>query len=297
MVTPAARREAVSHLRDGYAASERRACRALSVDRSTIRYRARRVLPPELVNRLQALAAAKPRYGYRRLAILLRREGHRVNVKRVHRLYRELGLAVRRAKRKRLAAVARQPLPKPTRPNERWSMDFMLDSYGEGRSVRVLNVVDDWSRECLASDADRTYSGRRVAELLDRISGVRGLPDRIVTDNGPEFTSLAMERWAASRGVELHFIRPGRPVENAFVESFNGKLREECLNVTWFESLDHVRERLEAWKKEYNGERPHSSLGDLTPAEFAALWSPPAPDEPQTRGDQHHLLTLPDVTQ
>jgi putative transposase len=161
-------------------------------------------------------------------------------------------------------------------------MDFMLDSYGDGRPLRVFNVVDDWSRECLASDADRTYSGRRVAALLDRIAVNRGLPDRIVSDNGTEFTSMALERWAAHRGVDLHFIRPGRPVENAFVESFNGKLREECLNLTWFESVEHAQVQLETWRREYNGERPHSSLGDLTPREFAALWSPTAPAAPQT---------------
>jgi len=282
MVTPAARREAVSFLRASYSVSERRACRSIGNDRSSCRYRKRRREPSDLIERIQVLAASKPRYGYRRLALLLRREGHRVNVKRVHRLYRQLGLSVQRRKRKRAAAQARRPSTFPIRANERWSMDFVADSMSDGRAIRLLTIVDDFTRESVAIEVGASLTGQHVAAVLERLRFSRGLPDRIVVDNGTEFTSKAVDHWAWSRGVDLHFIRPGRPVENCYIESFNGRLRDECLNQSWFETLDDARRIVEAWRKEYNGERPQSSLGGLTPAEFAALRSPTAPYGRQT---------------
>lgn len=282
MVTPAARREAVRFLRESFCVSERRACRSLGSDRSSCRYRPCRRQVPELIERIKALAEAKPRYGYRRLAVLLRREGHRVNVKRVHRLYRELGLSVLRRKRKRAAAQARRQSAVPSRANERWSMDFVSDSRSDGRAFRVLTIVDDFTRESVAMEVGSSLTGEHVTAVLERLRFARGLPDRIVVDNGTEFTSKALDRWAWSRGVELHFIRPGKPVDNCYIESFNGRLRDECLNENWFESLEDAKTIIESWRREYNGERPHSSLGDLTPAEFAALRSPAAPYDRQT---------------
>ena len=214
---------------------------------------------------LRVLAARRPRFGYRRLTILLRREGWRANHKRVYRIYRQEGLAVRCKRRKKLAAGARVVLPPPVRPNERWSMDFMGDTLASGRTFRTLNIVDDASRECLAIEVDTSLSGYRVARVLDRIAATRPLPAMIVSDNGPEFTSKILDAWAYERRVQLHFIRPGKPVENAFVESFNGKFRDECLNENWFQGLADAREKIETWRLDYNTVRPHSALGDRTP--------------------------------
>lgn len=223
----------------------------------------------ELLQELRQIASERPRFGYRRLHALLRRRGYRVNHKRVYRLYRQENLVVRRQKRKRVAASLRSvPLP-PSRPNERWSMDFMTDALANGRRFRILTLVDDFTRECLAAEVDFSLSGARVARILDRLIAERGKVDTIVSDNGPEFTSTAMDRWAALRGVHQHFIRPGRPMENAYIESFNGRLRDECLNLHWFIDLSDAREKLRAWREDYNHERPHSALGNLTPVEFA----------------------------
>jgi putative transposase len=219
---------------------------------------------------LEALAAERARFGYRRLHTLLVRCGERINRKRVYRIYREAGLAVHRKKRKRVAQANRQPRVVPTEPNQHWSMDFMGDTLADGRAFRVLNVVDDGSRECVASEVDLSLPGERVTRVLDRIVSERNKPQRIVVDNGPEFTSKALDQWAYANGVELVFIRPGKPVENCFVESFNGKMRDECLNAHWFTTLADARRTIELWRLDYNHVRPHSSLGDLTPAEFAA---------------------------
>ena len=235
---------------------------------------------------MRELAAERPRFGYRRLHILLRREGWPVNHKRIERMYREEGLAVRRKKRKRVAQGQRRPHPTPSRVDERWSMDFMADSLATGRAIRMLNVVDDYSRECLAIEVDTALSGARVSRVLDRLVTRRGRPLRIVVDNGPEFTSRALDQWAYEAGVSLSFIRPGKPIENCFAESFNGKLRDECLNESWFTSLTDARGKVEAWRIDYYCVRPHSSLGRLTPEEFArgALRS-------QTTSAPHGLLT------
>jgi putative transposase len=218
-----------------------------------------------------------------------------VNHKRVYRLYREEGLEVRRRKRKRIGAVERQPLAIPTRRNERWSMDFISDALSEGRKFRSLNIVDDFNRECLAAEVDTSITGARVVRVLERLGEGRGLPQVLVMDNGPEFAGRAVDRWAYGQGVKLHFIEPGKPVQNAFIESFNGKMRDECLNEHWFLSLGEARETIEAWRRDYNEVRPHSALGNRTPKEFtdggAALRSPTAPFEPPRREEKKQETT------
>jgi len=270
MVRPAIRRTAVAWLRKHFAMSERRACRLVGLNRSTCRYPVKTKRDSELVKRLKELAAQRPRFGYRRLAILLRREGSRVNHKRVYRLYREQNLMARRKPRRKLASRARVLMPHPTRSNQRWSMDFIADTLACGRSFRALNIVDDFCKVCPAIEVDTSITGRRVVRVLDRLAETHGLPEMIVVDNGSEFTSKYVDAWAYRNDVKLHFIRPGKPVENCFVESFNGKFRDECLNQHWFTNLQDARDKIEAWRIDYNRVRPHSSLGNLTPKEFAA---------------------------
>jgi putative transposase len=215
------------------------------------------------------LAAEKRRYGYRRIHVLLRREGWYINRKRTYRLYREEGLAVKRRKRKRIGLVERKPLPKPTSVNRSWSMDFVADTLCDGRKIRCLTIVDDCSRESPAIEVDTSISGRRVVTVLERLADLRGLPLSITVDHGPEFESQVLDEWAYRRRVQLNFIRPGKPVENAYIESFNARFRDECLNEHWFMTLGHARQVIENWRIEYNTERPHSSLGNLTPEQFA----------------------------
>jgi putative transposase len=270
MVTPAARREVVSFFRDQFERSERSACELSGVCRSMVRYRRRQdETNQKLRLRLIDLAAERPRFGYRRLYFLVDREGWGVNIKRVYRLYRLEGLAVRRKKRKKVAQANRRPRVVPQRLNEQWSMDFMRDTLADSRSFRMLNVLDEASRECLAIEADTSLSGQRVCRVLDGIAAGRGYPLRIVVDNGPEFTSIALDQWAYQHKVELAFIRPGKPIENCIVESFNGRLRDECLNLHWFTSLADARSKLERWRLDYNLVRPHGALGGLPPALFA----------------------------
>lgn len=268
-VTVAQRRTAVTELQMQYAVSERRACRLVALDRGTQRYRSRRVVPAGLVERLCALAAARPRWGYRRLHILLRREGFAVNVKRVRRLYRQLGLAVARRRGRKRVALPRQPIVPPTRPNERWSIDFVSDAVASGRRFRCLTIVDDFTRECPAIEVDTSLTGERVVDVFERLAVTRGLPAMIVLDNGTEFTSRALDAWAHQRGIRLLFIDPGKPVQNAFAESFNGRLRDECLNEQWFLTVPEARRCIEAWRIDYNIARPHSGLAGCTPLEFA----------------------------
>lgn len=270
-MTPAARRSAAGYLKREYRISERRACRLLGLARSTLRYRA---LRPErdaqLRQRLKELAAGHMRYGYRRLLAMLRHEGHRVNHKRVYRLYREERLAMRVRKRRRLP-YSGQPLRQlPSRASERWSMDFMRDCLADGRVIRALTLVDDCTRECPAIEVDTSISGHRVTRVLERIAAIRKLPEEIVVDNGPEFRGRALTSWCERRGIRLHYIDKGKPVQNGYVESFNGRLRDECLNANWFVSLSDARRKIEAWRREYNQQRPHSSLGYVPPEQFAA---------------------------
>ena len=269
MVKPAAYRQAVGFLRSTFNWSERRACRTLGIGRSSCRYVGRRTMPQGLMEDLRRHASERPRFGYRRIHVMLRRGGWRVNHKRIYRLYRSEGLAVRRRKRKRMYVGQRTILPPPTRPNQRWSMDFTLDSLATGRKFRSLNIVDDFSRECLAIEVDTSIGGSRVARVLERIVAFRGLPEIIVCDNGPEFAGRVLDAWAYARKVRIHFIRPGKPVENCYVESFNGKFRDECLNEHWFTDLADARNKIEIWRIDYNEVRPHSSLGDITPKEYS----------------------------
>ncbi len=265
---PAARRAAVGLLRERYGVSERRACRVVGIGRSSVRYRPTgRPDEAALRQRLRELAGERKRFGYRRLHVLLGREGVAVNHKRVERLYRDEGLAVRRRARKRLATVERVPLLLPTGPNEQWSLDFISDALSWGRRIRMLAVVDTVTREALAIEVDTSLPGERVVRVLERLVRERGAPRAIVLDNGPELTGRALDQWAYERGVQLRFIVPGKPMQNAFAESFVGRLRDECLNEHWFTSLSDARRTIETWRRDYNGVRPHSSLGYRTPTE------------------------------
>jgi putative transposase len=269
MVTPAARREAVAHLRTSFEASERRACAALGVDRSSVRYRSERPDDAAVRGRLRELAAIRRRFGYRRLLVLMRREGLIMNHKKFRRLYREERLQVRRRGGRKRALGTRAPLTIPQGANQRWSLDFLSDAFVEGRRFRILAVVDDFTRECLALIADTSLPGLRVMRELDIVIAQRGRPAMCVSDNGTELTSMAVLRWNQDMRIEWHYIAPGKPQQNAFIESFNARLRDELLNETLFTSLAQVRAVLAAWKDDYNNARPHSALGNLTPAEFA----------------------------
>jgi len=272
MVTPAARREAVAHLVEVHEMSERRACHVISADRSSIRYRARRPDDAQLRSRLRQLAQQRRRFGYRRLHVLLKREGCEVNRKRIQRLYVEEELQVRRRGGRKRALGTRVPMAVPDRPNARWSLDFAHDQMTDGRRFRILAVVDDCTRECLALVPDTSISGMRVARELDVITARRGRPASIVSDNGTELTSNAILGWADERSVAWHYIQPGKPVQNAFAESFIGRLRDELLNETLFRSIAHARRVLEAWRQDYNIDRPHSRLGWQSPIQYAARW-------------------------
>ncbi len=252
-----------------YAFSERRACRLVMVAVSTYRYETRRSDEP-LRTRLVQLAREKPRFGYRRLHVLLRRSGERVNHKRLHRIYREAGLMIRRKKRKHCVRVG-QPLRSWTGANQEWALDFVHDAVDCGRAIRVLSVVDAYTRECLALEVDTSFASRRVTRVLDAIVAERGQPQAIRCDNGPELTSRHFLAWCVERQIELIHIQPGKPTQNPHVESFHGRLREECLAVSWFQNLFDARRKIAAWRIEYNEERPHSSLGYRTPKEFATL--------------------------
>jgi len=278
MVRPAGKRNAVSLMVSAHGLSQRRACRLAGLNQSTWQYKPIQRGMTGLRERIIALAGERRRFGYRRLHILLRREGWAVNHKAVHRIYREEGLQVRRRKRKRIASVERQPMTLPERINERWSMDFVSDGLSNGRRFRTLNIVDDFSRECPVIEVDTSLPGTRVVRVLERLSETRGLPKTIVVDNGPELISKALDDWACRNHVRLHFIQPGKPTQNAFVESFNGKFRDECLNEHWFISLADARRTIEAWRIDYNTQRPHSSLDYATPEEFASRRQGHAPD-------------------
>lgn len=268
-MTPAARRAAVDWLRGRFAFSERHACALVGIGRASHRYRGRRRADEAaLRRRLCALAGERPRFGYRRLHALLRREGVVVNHKRIERLYRAEGLAVRRRRRKRAARDLRGRPAQPLRPNQQWALDFLGDALARGRRIRLLTVVDAWTREALAIEVDTSLPGERVVRVLAAVSATRGAPEEIVLDNGPELTGQVLDEWAYQRGVRLRFIDPGKPVQNAVVESFHGRLRDECLNEHWFVSLADARRIVERWRQDYNRSRPHSSLGYRTPEEF-----------------------------
>jgi len=273
MVGPQAEREAVTVFREATKCSERRACGQLEIARAMVRYQPRptrfAAANEKLRTRLRELAEQRRRWGYRRLHILLEREGWQVNIKRVYRIYVEEKLVVRRRRRRRrVCARARVLLAPPTRPNETWTMDFLHDALAGGRKFRTLSIEDAYTREMPVIEVDTSLPALRVVRVLEKLRLERGLPERIIIDHGTEFTSKALDQWAYRHKVTLHFITPGRPMENGYIESFHGKFREECLNEHWFLTLDDARETIENWRLDYNRVRPHSSLGYLTPEEF-----------------------------
>lgn len=249
--------------------SERQACKVFGLHRSTRRYVSRRPSDLPLRERLKALAAERPRFGYPRLYLMLRREGVVVNHKKVRRLYREEGLRVRRMKRKRVCQNREYNPVVATRPSQVWAMDFVHDRLDDSRPFKTLNVVDEFTKEALAIEVDFSLPGPRVVRVLEWLRETRGLPEEIVTDNGPEFISVALDRWAWESKVKIRFIQPGKPNQNCYVESFNGRFRDECLNQHVFHSLAHAKDLIEEWRYDYNRLRPHTSLGGKTPEEFA----------------------------
>jgi len=267
VVTPVVKREAVVHLKTNFEVSERRACRVLDIDRSLVRYQSTRPSDEVLRARLKELSFIRKRFGCRRLHILLEREGYHLNHKKLRRLYQEEGLSVRKRVGRKRAIGTRSPIVVPSRVNERWSLDFVSDSFMDGRRFRMLCIIDDYSRECLALVADTSIGGHRLARELDAVIAKRGKPRMIVSDNGTEMTSNVLLKWQGETGVHWHYIAPGKPMQNGFVESFNGKLRDECLNEVLFEDLHHVRNILNIWKQDYNHVRPHSALNGKSPVE------------------------------
>ena len=270
MVGPAAKRESVAHLQAAMGLSERRACRIVNADRTMIRYQSSRAPDTALRTQLRDLANERKRFGYRRLFVLLRQAGEPSGINRIYRLYREEGLTVRKRRARRRAVGARTPILVEARANARWSLDFVHDQFACGRRFRILNIVDDVTRECLAAIPDTSISGRRVARELTAVIARRGKPGMIVSDHGTEFTSNAMLAWMQDNQITWHFIAPGKPMQNGFCESFNGRMRDELLNESLFFGLDHARTRISAWVHDYNERRPHSSLGYIPPAVYAA---------------------------
>lgn len=266
---PAHRRAAVAYVQERFGFSQRQACRLVEAARSTIRYQGCQRDDKSLRGRLRELAAQRPRFGYRRLHVLLRREGIRVNHKRVARLYRAEGLTVRRRRRKSPTRILRGRPPAPEGANEQWAMDFLHDTVASGRTIRLLSVIDVFTREALILEVDTSLPGSRVVRVLERLAGERPLPTQLVLDNGPELISRVLEQWAHDHLVTLHFIDPGKPMQNAHCESFHSRLRDECLNEHWFLGLADARRIVENWRQDYNRNRPHSALGYQSPVEFA----------------------------
>ena len=247
--------------------SQRKACRLVGIAPKVYRYTPF-IKDQAIRSRLRELSSQRRRFGYRRLHLLLQREGADMNIKKLYRIYKEEGLSVRKRNGRKRALGSRAPMSLPTQPNQRWSLDFVSDSLTHGRRIRILTVIDDFSRECLACVVDTSLSGVRVTRELEQIARLRGYPDTIVSDNGTEFTSNAMLKWQKLRQVNWHYIAPGKPMQNGFIESFNGKLRDECLNEHLFDTLMHAKSIIQQWKQDYNQHRPHSALRGLAPNEF-----------------------------
>ena len=296
MVGPAAKREGVAHLQAVLGLSERRACSIVNADRKMIRHRSHRPAETELRARLRTLANERRRFGYRRLFVLLQQDGEPSGINRIYRLYREEGLTVRKRRARRRAAGTRAPILVEAAANARWSLDFVHDQFASGRRFRILNIVDDVTRECLAAIPDISISGRRVARELTALIERRGKPGMIVSDNGTEFTSNAMLGWAQDNRIVWHFIAPGKPMQNGFCQSFNGRMRDEFLNESLFLGLDHPRETIARWVADYNQRRPHSALGYIPPAAYAANLTamrerPGNPTSPAARTVLHRRQT------
>jgi putative transposase len=283
---------------DRHGLSERRACRLADLDRSTFQYNKQDRSNDALRKRLRELADERRRFGYRRLGILLAREGFEVNHKKLFRIYREEGLAVRRRRGRKRALGTRRPILVPDGTNCRWSLDFVSDAFSDGRRFRILCIVDDFSREALATVPDISLSGERMTRELDEVILRRGNPDMIVSDNGTEMTSHAVLKWCKDNVINWHYIAPGKPTQNAFVESFNGRLRDECLNENLFGNLAEARHIIENWRIDYNTQRPHTSLGGLAPAVYAQQNRNHRPASLELRnGSAQQVLTKPDTTE
>lgn len=271
MVSPAVKREAVAHLVSGLRLRPTRACRVVGLQTSTYHHISKRIRSDEPVrSRLKELAAQRTRWGCQMLFSILRREGFKDNYKRIERIYRESKLSIYLRKRKKLRSGPRVPLPEPTAPNQTWSMDFVQDALSDGRRFRCFNLVDDFTRECLVIHVARSIRAANLVEIFETLKQTRPLPKNIRCDNGPELTAIAMDLWAYRNQVKICTIDPGKPQQNAFVESFNGKFRADCLDQNWFESLDEAKEKINVWRTDYNEYRPHSSISMKTPSEFAA---------------------------
>jgi putative transposase len=250
--------------------SARRACGLAGIQRATWYYKSQAKDQSALRMRIRDLAQARPRFGYERITVMLRREGWAVGRRRVHRLYCLEGLQLRmRRRRRKVISLHRGPTPAPTAAHQYWAMDFVYDQLVSGKPFRVLTVIDKWSRESILLEADFSLNGRCLIEAFERLGPQHPLPRAITVDNGTEFTCKVVDEWTYNHGIHLDFIRPGRPTENGMIESFNGRLRDECLNVHAFESIEDARQKLEAWRNGYNQHRPHGSLGHLTPSEYA----------------------------
>ena len=269
MVAPDVKRKIVAHVCVEHCISQRRACSVLGFDRSSIRYRSRRPEDTHIREAMKQVASMRRRFGYRRIHVMLERQGIILNLKKLRRLYREEKLQVRKRGGRKRALGTRRPMLVPNAPNQRWSLDFVSDAMTDGRRFRVLCIIDDHTRECLALMVDTSISGFRVTRELNLLLKKLGKPQSIVSDNGTEFTSQAILRWCQETNVDWHYIAPGKPMQNGFVESFNGSFRDECLNENLFSTLDHARSLITLWKEDYNHNRPHSSLGNKTPKEYA----------------------------
>jgi putative transposase len=275
VVKPSRRRPLVDYLQDQYRASERHACRVLRIGRGTYRYKSHPREWTELRARIREIAQSRVRYGYRKVLVLLRREGWQVGKHLVYRLYREEGLALKSKsqKRRRKAVRHREERFHPTAPNQAWSLDFVADQLQDGRRFRSLTIVDVFTRECVAIEVGQSLRGEDVVRTLNRLKQEGRTPKLLFCDNGSEFSGQAMDLWAYQNGAKIDFSRPGKPTDNAFIESFNGTFRDECLNVHWFESLFEAKQLIEAWRQEYNESRPHRALKDQTPSEFASQYA------------------------
>jgi putative transposase len=269
MVGPAAKREVAGYLQERHGLSQRRAAFLVKSAPRVLRYQSRRSDETPVRQRLRELAGERPRFGYRRLHVFLRREGIVINRKKTYRIYREEKLHLRPKKRRRITSSARVVPHAPQGINQIWTMDFVHDNLACGRVFRALNIMDAWSREALAIEADTSLNSKRVVRVLEELAAVRGKPALIQVDNGSEFRGIEVDQWAYRNQVKLHFIEPGKPTQNGKIESFNGKLRDECLNQEWFDSLCHARCVLAAWKNDYNTVRPHSALNYQTPVQWA----------------------------